>query len=195
MNPVSDQLATGMPVYDRSDEAIMDRVRDGQVRELAVLFERHHVRLFNYFLRLSNNRAAAEDMVQELFLRILKYRHTWENRARYTTWMYTVARNVHNDHLRRRRPETSIEETPEPAVASEAGVELEREQSALLLERALQQLPLHKREVLLLSRFQDMKYNEIAQLTGRSAEAVKLLAHRAIHDLRRIYFDLCGGAT
>jgi RNA polymerase sigma factor (sigma-70 family) len=196
MNPIPDpRRAAAAPATDRSDEAVMERVRDGQVRELAILFERHHVRLFNYFLRLCGERGAAEDMVQELFLRLLKYRHTWETRARFTTWMFAVARNVHIDQLRRQRPETSLEETPEPAVTSVAGEELEREQSSLLLEQALRQLPLPKREVLLLSRFQEMKYGEIARLTGRSPEAVKVLAHRAIHDLRRIYLGLCGGST
>ncbi len=180
---------------ERSDEALMSSVRDGRRGDLAVLFERHHVRLYNHFLRLGGSRPAAEDMVQELFVRLLKYRHTWENRARFTTWMYAVARNVHIDQLQRRRPEIPLDDSPEPAVSGEGERLLERAQETSLLELALRRLPLPKREVLLLSRYQEMSYGEIARLTGRSEGAVKVLAHRAVNDLRRIFLELRGGPT
>lgn len=67
------------------DEQVMAQVRDGRVEMLAILFERHHVRLFNFFLRLTASRSASEDLVQEVFLRMLKYRHTYRGDSKFST--------------------------------------------------------------------------------------------------------------
>jgi len=177
------------------DEHVMTQVRDGRVEMLAILFERHHVRLFNFFLRLTGNRPLSEDLTQELFLRILKYRQTYRGESKFSTWMYQIARNLHIDQLRSRRPEIPIDElyeespSPQPGPAQKA----EARQDAELLARALERLPLRKREVLLLSRFQNLKYQEIAGLLECSVESVKVQVHRALKDLRGHYLDLQGG--
>ena len=177
------------------DEQLMLQVQDGQVEMLAILFERHHVRLFNFFLRLTANRPLSEDLTQELFLRILKYRHTYRGESQFSTWMYQIARNLHIDQLRSRRPEISIDDLyeekpcPQPCPAQTA----EAQQEADLLARAMERLPLRKREVLLLSRFQNLKYQEIASLLECSVENVKVQVHRSLKELRRHYLDLQGG--
>lgn len=177
------------------DEHVMAQVRDGRVEMLAILFERHHVRLFNFFLRLTGNRPLSEDLTQELFLRILKYRQTYRGESKFSTWMYQIARNLHIDQLRSRRPEIPIDDlyeerpSPQPGPAQKA----EARQDADLLARALERLPLRKREVLLLSRFQNLKYQEIAGLLECSVESVKVQVHRALKDLRGHYLDLQGG--
>ena len=177
------------------DEQAMAQVRDGRVEMLAVLFERHHVRLYNFFLRLSRDRSLSEDLVQEVFLRILKYRATFRGESKFSTWMYQIGRNAHIDHLRARRPEVSIdscweqEASAQPLPAQKA----ESDQQADLLARALEQLPLRKREVLLLSRFQGLKYEEIAGLLACSVQSVKVQVHRALKELRRHYLGLQGG--
>jgi RNA polymerase sigma factor (sigma-70 family) len=177
------------------DEQLMVQVREGRTEMLAILFERHHVRLFNFFLRLTAERSMSEDLVQEVFLRILKYRHTYRGDSKFTTWMYQIGRNAHIDILRSRRPEIPIDElweqeaSPQPQPAQKA----ESEQDADLLARALERLPLQKREVLLLARFQDLKYQEIAALLACSVESVKVQVHRSLKDLRRHYLELQGG--
>lgn len=178
------------------DEKIMVQVREGRVEMLAILFERHHVRLFNFFLRLTANRSTSEDLVQEVFLRILKYRHTYRGESKFTTWMYQIGRNAHFDQLRARRPEISIDEvweqepSPQPLPPQKA----ESEQETDLLARAMERLPLRKREVLLLARFQNLKYQEIAALLACSVESVKVQVHRSLKDLRRHYLELQGGS-
>ena len=82
-----------------TDNQVMLDVREGKVEKLAILFERHHVALFNFFLRLTGNRAASEDLVQDVFTRILKYRATYMGEDRFTVWMYKIARNAHIDSL------------------------------------------------------------------------------------------------
>ena len=75
----------------------MLEVRDGGLERLAPLFERHHVPLYNYYLRMTRDRELSEDMVQEVFLRILKYRHTFRGEGDFTPWLYHIARNVRID--------------------------------------------------------------------------------------------------
>ena len=177
------------------DEKVMVQVREGRVEMLAILFERHHVRLFNFFLRLTANRSASEDLVQEVFLRILKYRQTYRGESKFTAWMYQIGRNAHFDQLRARRPEIPIDEVweQEPSRLPQPPQKAESEQETDLLARAMERLPLRKREVLLLARFQNLKYQEIAALLACSVESVKVQVHRSLKELRRHYLDLQGG--
>ena len=80
-------------------------VRDGDVERIGVLFDRHHRMLFNFFLRLTANRGLSEDLVQEVFFRMLKYRQTFQAGTNFTAWMYQIARNAHLDQSRKRRLE------------------------------------------------------------------------------------------
>jgi len=177
------------------DEELMLQVRDGRVEMLAILFERHHVHLFNFFLRLTANRPLSEDLTQELFLRILKYRQSYRGESKFSTWMYQIARNLHIDHLRSSHPEMPIDDLYEekPCPQSGPAQKAESAQEADLLAMALERLPLRKREVLLLARFQNLKYQEIAGLLECSVESVKVQVHRSLKELRRHYLDLQGG--
>lgn len=180
-----------------SDEQVMIEVQSGRLEMLAVLFERHHVRLYNFFLRLCGDRGLSEDLVQEVFLRVLKYRHSFRGDSTFSAWMYQIGRNAHIDQIRARRPEVPIDEVWEQEPSPVPGPErrLEGDQDADLLARAMERLPLRKREVLLLSRFQELKYQEIARMMACSVESVKVLVHRSLKELRRHYLDLQGGAS
>ena len=80
----------------------MSQVRDGDLEKLGILFERHHVRLFIFFLRMTGDRAASEDLVQEVFVRMLKYRKSFRERGEFSAWMFALARNVSADYFGRR---------------------------------------------------------------------------------------------
>jgi len=180
-----------------SDNRLMEEVRAGQVERLAILFERHHVMLFNFFLRLTGNRSTSEDLVQDVFFRILKYRATYQGEGQFTVWMYQIARHAHVDHLRKHKPEVPLDEQfEEPAAEEDTALErLSAEVDAALLKRALDRLPVRKKEVLVLSRFQQMKYREIADLLGCDIGTVKSLVHRAVKELGRIYLELQRGTS
>jgi RNA polymerase sigma factor (sigma-70 family) len=188
---------TGSNVDPTSDNTLMEQVRDGQVAKLAILFERYHVMLYNFFLRLTGRPGPSEDLVQEVFVRILKYRATYRSESKFTVWMFQIARNAHADCLRKAKPEVPIDEQfEEPAGAEPPPAErLEAKVDAALLRQALDRLPLRKREILLLSRYEDMKYKDIAELLGCSIETIKTSVHRAIRDLRKIYLELQGGVS
>lgn len=178
-----------------TDIQLMDDVRDGKVEKLAVLFERHHVALFNFFLRLTGNRNISEDLVQEVFFRILNYRKTYKGESKFTTWMYQIARNTHIDFLRKKKEVLPLDEQWKESYSSELSPhqELEQGQDITLMRQALARLPLKKREVLILSRYQDLKYKEIAELLGCQIGTVKAHVHRALKDLGKIYLELSGG--
>ena len=178
-----------------TDNELMEDVRDGRVEKLAILFERHQTMLFNFFLRLTGNRAASEDLVQEVFMRVLKYRAGYMGDSRFNVWLFQIARNTHIDHLRKQKTALPLDEQfaetpsaePRPDTVYEAGQEAE------LVRRALDRLPAPKRELLVLFRFQNLKLREIAELMGVQVGTVKAQVHRAVQDLGKIYFELSGG--
>ena len=177
-----------------TDIELMDQVREGDVRQLEHLFARHHLKLFNYYLRLTRDRHGSEDMVQEVFFRMLKYRHTFRGDGEFLTWMYHLARNVHMDHHKKWRNHAAAAGEPEEPATDDphAQEQLERKQDRELLEKALANLPVEKKEILILSRYQDLRYDAIAELLGCSVKAVKVRVHRAMNDLRKQFFQLSG---
>ena len=180
-----------------SDNRLMEDVKEGNVEKMAVLFEKHHVSLFNFFMRLTGNHNISEDLVQEVFMRMLKYRSTYQGRSKFTLWMYQIARNAHIDFLRKKKNTLSLDEQWSEPITSEASPaeKLEGGQEVQLMRQALAQLPLKKREVLILSRYQNLKYKEIAELMDCHIGTVKAHVHRAIKELGKIYFELQGGTV
>jgi len=179
----------------RSDNVLMQKVRDGDLAKMAVLFERHHRALFRYFLRLTGSREFSEDLVQDVFFRMLKYRHSYRDGSPFTAWMYQVARNAHLDGAQKRKGETPWPEEPldEPASGAPDPSEIVRRRQDLgLLRRALAALPVEKREVLVLSRFQNLKYDQIAEILACDVGTVKVRVYRAIKALSQIFFELAG---
>jgi RNA polymerase sigma factor (sigma-70 family) len=169
------------------DTALMLAVAAGAVEALGPLFERHHRRLYQHFERLVGNRQAAEDLVQETFSRLLRYRHTFRGDAPFGAWLFLLARNVARDHWRandrRARHELAVEvdaptDEPGPLAALAQDEELRQ------LRRALQALPDETRELLLLARFQALPYEQIARQLGCTVGAVKVRVHRALRSLR-----------
>lgn len=179
-----------------SDHQLMLAVKNGDLDRLGQLFERYHVRLYNLFLRQLGERQTSEDLVQEVFLRMLKYRHTYRGEGRFTTWMYTIARNVRADLLRRAARKNDftheIEElvsvAPDPAELSQRAGRYEN------LYRALGRLSDEKREVIELSRFQGLKYEEISEILGCPVGTIKARVFHAIRELRAYFDDRRDGA-
>jgi RNA polymerase sigma-70 factor (ECF subfamily) len=178
-----------------ADEQLMSQVRDGEVEALGFLYERHRTRLFNFFVRLTGDRPFSEDLVQESFLRMLKHRHTFESAHRFTAWMYQIGRNVHIDALRKRKRWHSpqAEEAQRAKIAGEGlapDQALRLNEDVEILQSALAQLPLEFREPLILSRFHNLKYEEIAIILDCGVGAVKMRVHRGLKALRESYLSL-----
>jgi len=181
----NDRHRGSLPMNKVSDEEIMLQVRNGAGEMLGVLFDRYQTPLFNFYARLTANRAVSEDLVQEVFLRILKYRHTYTPGNSFRTWLYQIARNARADHLRTHRPQTPLtQDLGGSFTPRDAAVE---QQESQLLGRALMQLREDQREILVLSRLQELKHEEIAQLLGCEVGAVKVRVHRALKELKETF--------
>jgi len=178
----------------QTDEMLMLQVRGGDVDKLGILFDRHHRTLFDFFARTMGSRTVAEDLVQDVFFRILKYSETFRDAESFKAWMFRIARNGLARYYEGQPPESApIEEDGEAAPESRGpipGAALEHEQQTALLERAMLKLDPGKREVLVLSRYQEMSYDEIANVWGCGTGAVKVGAHRALKELREIFLKL-----
>lgn len=166
----------------------MLKVKQGHRDAMGLLFERHHRTLFGFYYQLSRQADLSEDLVQNVFYRMLKYRHTFSGEGKFTTWMFHLARNVWADHYKKQKkmPTDQIEHNQ---VLWEE-INTAQEDQISLLQKALDFLSPERKEVLLLSRYQGLRYQEIAQLLNCSEANVKVKVFRAIQDLRKIFKQL-----
>ena len=175
-----------------NDEALMRAVRAGDLGKLGDLFDRYHVALFDFLNRMTGRRDVAEDLVQEVFLRILKYRATYRDDARFETWVFRIARNARADYFTRRDTVEALSDealaSPDEALGPEG--ELERHGETVLLRRALMTLREDRRELIILARYRGMKHEAIAELLGIDVGAVKVRIHRALKELREIFLRI-----
>lgn len=179
----------------QSDEVLMLAVKNGDADKFSVLFERHHPRLFAFFYRMTANAPASEDLAQEVFVRILKYRKSFAADKGFRAWMYQIARNVRADHFRKLESESSLARYPAPIAQTLPPPDYEKQEQASLMQRALLALPEDKREILILARYEEMKYEAIAALLGIDVGTVKVRVHRAIKELRALFLKMSGEET
>lgn len=177
-----------------NDHELMIAVRAGDVRKLGDLFERHHRPLYGFFVRLTNQPSVSEDLVQIVFYRILKYRHTYRDEGKFSAWIYHLARKVAADHFRKHArtptPADPVDFADEPDQTAAPDAQADTSDDLALMRRALARVSHEHREVLVLSRLQHLNHSEIAKLLDVSVGAVKVRAHRALKELREIYFKI-----
>lgn len=177
-----------------SDNALMLKVKAGDLDKLGLLFERYNRRLFSYFYRLTGSRDLSEDLVQNVFERIIKYRNTYENNGAFSTWIYRIARNLHVDQYRKNSHEEMREDLINLDAIKGESTEMENlfneDNELMLLDLALERLDAEKKETLILSRYQGFKYKEIAAIMHCSESAVKVRIFRALDELKEIISEL-----
>ena len=181
---------------DTSDTQLMMAVRRGDLNQLETLFRRHYASVHALCARLSDGAQAAEDLAQEAFLRVLRLRGSYRGEARFSTWLYRIARNVCVDHgvagARRRRLEAAWSLDGESGRVAEQATddEPDHEQRRGRLSRALDRLPAEQREAIVLARFHGLPYEEIAVVLDCTPGAARVRVHRAIRRLRDVYLEL-----
>lgn len=171
----------------------MLKVKDDDLDKLGLLFERYKKPLFGFFYNLNRNQELSEDLVQNTFLRILKYRHLFRGEGDFRTWMFHIARNVSHDHFRKDKlkAKDNVEDWEHQLIHHEnKSSELEQQDEHTLLAVAMERLPADKREILLLSKYQEKKYKEIGEVLGCSEGAVKVKVFRALQELKTMYQQL-----
>ena len=172
----------------------MLRVKAGDVDRMGLLFERYHRPLFGFLYHMLGRADASEDLVQNVFYRMLKYRHTFTGDGEFRTWMYHLARNVLADYVKKNRHAAHHTDVADMADylggGSRADEGLEKDQEVAQLHQALARLSPENREILVLSRFQEMKYAEIARVLNTTEGAVKVRVHRAMNELKSAYLRI-----
>jgi RNA polymerase sigma factor (sigma-70 family) len=189
----SAEIPVAVNPVEITDHDLMLAVRAGEIARLGDLFERYHRPLYGFFVRLTGQRTASEDLVQLVFYRILKYRHTYRDEGKFSAWIYHLARKVAADHFRKNAPVVLAEpddlhEVPDRA--PHAAEQAAQADDLALMHRALGTLPVEQRELLTLHRFHHLRHEELARLFDCSVGAVKVRMHRALGVLRERYFKL-----
>jgi RNA polymerase sigma-70 factor (ECF subfamily) len=182
---------------ERTDEELLAAYQQGDPGAFEALLRRHRAPLFTFLVRMLGNREKAEDLAQDTFLRIVKGAPAWEHRARFQTWLFTIARNLCVDQARRdrfRRADSLDAQGPgdEPAmVDSVPGHEIDPARGAEsarlrpLLQKALLSLPVEQREVFVLREQAGVPFKEIAAMVGVNENTVKSRMRYALEGLRK----------
>ncbi|WP_347922918.1 RNA polymerase sigma factor [Pontimicrobium sp. SW4] len=168
----------------------MLKVKDGNIETLGLLYERYKKRLFGYFYKLNNDAQLSEDLVQNVFVRILKYRKKFIDKGTFTSWIFRIARNVYYDHYKKNKT-TSLEyDSFKDLVSYELDTTQNLNEEKELLQHAFKQLSINQMEILILSKYHEMPYKEIAIILDCNEGAVKTKVFRALKELRIIFFRL-----
>lgn len=192
------------PAVAKTDQEWMLRLKAGDDEALSVLVAEYRDPVVRFLSRMVHQQALAEELAQEVFLRVYRSRKSYQPRARFSTWLYRIATNVGLNALRdgrmRRLRETSMEDMPSDAArravladpaanAEQAMLEAERRQE---IRRAIEALPEKQRLAVLMHKYQEMDYAEIAEVLGCSESALKSLLFRAYETLRETLKPLLG---
>lgn len=172
------------------DEELMLAYRDGNTGAFETLYKRHRGALFRFVLRAVKQRAAAEELFQDAWMRVIEARSRYAPSARFTTWLYTIAHNLLVDHWRRRGLSlVSLDTEDVPSNSSNPARQAEAREALARLMHALEALPAAQREAFLLHEEAGLTVAEIAAATGTNEEAAKSRLRYAMAKLRAAVDD------
>ncbi len=155
---------------------------------LTILFDRYHVRIFNFFNKMIHNRSVSEDLTQDVFYKIMKYRASYK-KGNFASWIYTIARNIFSSYYQKQKKESVSELNEYTLKADESLITESNREELNHLQKAILKLSHDDRELIIMNRYQEIKYHEIAEIIGSTEGAVKVRMHRAIKKLKEIYFQ------
>ena len=165
----------------------MARIRDGDMEAFRLLVEAHQSRVINTISKLLGSDAEAEDLAQQVFIRVWRSAGRYQPTAKFTTWLFRITRNLVFNELRRRKHFADQgEDSPEPVERAERGPDrvLLEDELQKAIQTAIQELPEAQRMAIVLRRYEEMPYEEIARVMGTTVPAVKSILFRARTELR-----------
>src|SRR6202050_294223 len=194
--PSGSPLTAGVGGAD-SDAEIMLRAKAGDQSAFDYLVQKYRRPIVSFMYRMARNTAAAEDLAQEVFLRVYRSRASYEASAKFTTWLYRIATNLAVNHARdtrHERPEVTVSldepdeesgatlELPDASLTAEQ--DLMRRERMMAIRRKVEALPEQQRLAVVMHKYQQMDYREIAEVLKKSESATKSLLFRAYETLR-----------
>lgn len=173
-----------------SDDELMVRVKKGDMKAFEALYDRYNKRLFHFILRFVGERDLAEDILQETFLRIFKKRKSYRKAGHFSTYLFTIGRNLCLDALKtweKRHILISQEDYVETVIDLSKGPSeaLEETDISRTVQREIEALPNDQQEVLVLSKYSGLPYEEIAKIVSSTPAAVKQKVYRAMLALKQ----------
>ena len=185
-------------LLDQADEDLMVMYQQGEVRAFEILLGRHRKSVYNFILRFVGDKETAEDLLQETFMRVIKGADAYKRQAKFTTWLYTIARNLCVDQTRRRkhRRHASLDAPMDSSEDSGslmdviAGNEMASDRKSVnkelfaTMQRAIAGLSEEQREVFLMREFLDLPFKQIAEVVGVPENTVKSRMRYALEKLR-----------
>ncbi len=192
----------GQGVLDESsDEQLFARYQRGDARAFEVLVGRHYQSIYNFLLRFTGEPAAAEDLLQDVFTRVIKGAREYQQRAKFTTWLYTIARNITIDAARKRKfrrhpsldqpigddddGQRLIDTVKDDHPSGYADRKTSDSQFTIALDAALVRMNEDQREVFILRELQALSFSEIAEIVKTSENTVKSRMRYALEFLRK----------
>ncbi len=178
-----------------ADEELILEFQNGNESAFEDLFQKYKTPIFNFAMRFLGTRADAEDVVAEVFLKLYTQKNAYRPKAKFSTWLFTVARNTSISKIRSRKRFVSMwfvrdekdtyEEIDVQDTAPLPREEIMNRETAAAVQLAVQKLPPDQKEALILREYHRFKYDDIALILGCSLENVKILIYRARARLRR----------
>ncbi|HEX3471087.1 MAG TPA: sigma-70 family RNA polymerase sigma factor [Silvibacterium sp.] len=200
IEPAPNRTIAGRAVADwsaMSDAEIMLRVREGDDSGFDLLVQKYHKPIIHFMFRMVHNQAVAEELAQEVFLRVYRSRHTYRAEARFTTWLYRIATNLGVNHARDTKHERAAQnvylDQPDPETGTTPDVadatatveqELVRDERMRAIRQHVMALPERQRTAVLMHKYQGLDYKQIGEVLKLSESATKSLLFRAYQTLR-----------
>ena len=191
------ETASAPTIDGLSDAQVMLRVKAGDTSAFDYLVQKYRRPMLSFMFRMAHNAAVAEDLAQEVFLRVYRSRASYEASAKFTTWLYRIATNLAANHARDRRherPENTVSldqadentgltiDVPDTSLTAEESI-MRQERMTAIRER-VQALPERQRMAVVMHKYQQMDYRQIADVLKLSESAIKSLLFRAYETLR-----------
>lgn len=177
------------PSFGDPDVDLMLRFQKGDERAFEELVRRHTRGLLNLVYRYLGDASRAEDVAQDIFVKVYRARRKYQPKAKFSTWLYRIAVNHCLNEIRARRSEPAVASPSDDLVEETAGehpdARLGRAELQQAVKRAIDALPENQRMAVLLARYEEMNYGQIAETMGMSLEAIKALLHRAKENLKQ----------
>ena len=174
------------PVDDQSESTLIEQARAGDEAAFEELMRRYKRPVLNFIYRLLSDAEEAEDIAQEVFVRVYRSLRGYSPRTRFSTWLFTVARNAAIDRLRwrKRHPTVPLDSAPDPATPIGVTDEVNVHEIGTQVATAVASLPEDQRTALVLAEYQGLSYAEIAEIMRCSEKSVESSLYRAKHTLR-----------
>ena len=170
-----------------TDEELMHDVSKGNLDAMTFLFERYHLRIYNFLFQMVRDKAVCDDLTQNVFYKAIRYRTSYKG-GMFVSWIFKIARNIFSDYYQKQKRLQSNVVVEQLADINVESVTDQTEEIAHLYS-AMEKLKMEDRELIVMNRIQGMKYDSIAELIGSSEGAVKVKIHRIINKLRTVYFE------